>query len=73
MGELRNAYRILFGKTKRKISRGRHGRRLNFDIKIDLKDTKEGCELDSSGSGYQQVLGSYFLFILGLFEEEYNC
>jgi hypothetical protein len=41
MGEIRNAYRILFAKTEGERSRGRHRRRLNFHAKMDFKDKRE--------------------------------
>jgi hypothetical protein len=38
MGEMRNAYKILFGKPEGKRPRGRIKRRLEDNIKVDLRE-----------------------------------
>jgi hypothetical protein len=58
MGELRNAYELLVGKPEEKRPLGRSRHRCE-DIRMDLKEIGlEGVELDSAGSGYEQVTGS---------------
>jgi hypothetical protein len=51
MGEKRNAYRVLMGKLEGKISLGRPIRRWENNIKIDFREIRLGCRMDSSGSG----------------------
>jgi hypothetical protein len=51
MGEKRNPYRFLVGKSEVKRLLGRPRRRWEDNIKIDLKEIGWGYGLDSSGSG----------------------
>jgi hypothetical protein len=43
MGEMRNMYKILVGKPERKRPLGRHRRRWEGNIKIDLRKTGVVC------------------------------
>jgi hypothetical protein len=58
MGEVRGAYNILVGKPEGRRPPGRPRRRMEGNIKMDLRETVWGCVLDSFGSGYGQVAGS---------------
>jgi hypothetical protein len=40
MGEVRNAYKILGGKSEEKRPLGRRGRTLEDNIRMDLRDTE---------------------------------
>jgi hypothetical protein len=48
---MRNAHRILIGKTEGKRPLGKPRHRLEDNIKMDFKENVGGCRLDSSGSG----------------------
>jgi hypothetical protein len=37
MGEMRGAYRVLVGKSEGKRPLGRHGRRWEYNIKMDIQ------------------------------------
>jgi hypothetical protein len=51
MGEGRNVYRVLVGKTKEKRPLGRPRRRWEDGIKMDLREIGWGGGVDSAGSG----------------------
>jgi hypothetical protein len=52
MGEKRNVYRLLVGKSEGKRPQGRPRRKWINNIKLDLlRDMIECCGLDWSGSG----------------------
>jgi hypothetical protein len=51
MGEGRNVYRVLVGKSKRKTPLERPRRRWEDGIKMDLREIGWGCGVDSAGSG----------------------
>jgi hypothetical protein len=60
MGEMRNAYNNLVGKPERKRPLGRHRRRWEGNIIMDLKRYKVGsCGLDASGSRQGPIVGSF--------------
>jgi hypothetical protein len=50
-GEIRNAFKILVGKTEGKTLLKRPKRRWEDNIKIYLRNRVGVCALDSSGSG----------------------
>jgi len=58
MEDVRNACKILIGKSekKRPLGRPRHGWKGN--IRMDLRETVGGCELDSSSLGKGTVVSS---------------
>jgi hypothetical protein len=59
MGNMRNTYKYFVGKTERKRVLGRNRRRREDNIKMDLIYIgRNGCELTSSGSEYEPVVGS---------------
>jgi hypothetical protein len=51
IGGMRNAYKIVVGKPEGKRPLGRPMRRLDDNIKMDLRNRVGGCRLDSSGPG----------------------
>jgi hypothetical protein len=51
MGERRRVYRVLMGKPEGKRPLGRHRRRWEYNIKMDLKEVGLGYGLDRAGSG----------------------
>jgi hypothetical protein len=56
MGEMRNVYKILVGKPEGRRQFGRPRHRWEDNIRMDRV---RSCELDSAGSGYGPVAGSY--------------
>jgi hypothetical protein len=58
-GEIRNAYKIVFGKSEGKSLFGRQRRRSIWEnISMYIKGNRVGgCGLDLSGSGYGPVAG----------------
>jgi hypothetical protein len=50
MGEVGNAYRILFGMPEEKRPLGRPSDRCKNNIEMDLRNTVRGCGLGSFGS-----------------------
>jgi hypothetical protein len=60
MGEMKNAYKILFGKPEEKKPLGRPRHRWKDNIEVDLKEMDVNIiGLNSSGCGYSPVVGSY--------------
>jgi hypothetical protein len=51
IGQGRNVYRVLVGKAEGKRPLGRRRRRREDGIRMDLRETGGGCELDSSSLG----------------------
>jgi len=62
MGKSRGAYRVLVGKRKGKISLGRHRRRWEDDMKVDLKEVGWGgmnwTDLVQSGDRLQALVNA---------------
>jgi len=55
----RGVFRVLMGKPERKRPLGRHRRRWEHNIKMDLQVVGCGGDgLDRAGSGYRQVAGT---------------
>jgi hypothetical protein len=53
---MRNSYKILVGKPEESRPFGRHRRRWDDNIKMNLKGNSVGhCVMDSSGSGKEPV------------------
>jgi hypothetical protein len=52
-----NAYDIFVGKPERKRLLGRPRRRRENNIRIDLREIRWRCELDTSGSGQGPMAG----------------
>ena len=50
-GSRRDVYRVLVGKTEGKKPLGRHKRRWEDNIKMDLQEVRWGYGLDRAGSG----------------------
>jgi hypothetical protein len=57
MGERRDAYWVLVGKSEGRRSLERPRRRWEDNIKMDLREVKWGHGLDRSGLGQGQVAG----------------
>jgi hypothetical protein len=58
MMEGRGVYRVLVGRPERKRALGKHRRRWEDNIKLDLREIGiDGDELDSAGSGQGPVTG----------------
>jgi hypothetical protein len=55
MGEKRPVYRLLVGKPEGQRPLGRPRRKLEDNIKMDLKRNGMGCGLDSSGPGHRAL------------------
>ena len=51
VGKRRGVYRVLVGKTEGKKPLGRHKRRWEDNIKMDLQEVRWGYGLDRAGSG----------------------
>jgi hypothetical protein len=51
MGQGRKVYKVLLGKPEGKRPLGRPRRRREDGIRMDLRETGGGCELDSASSG----------------------
>jgi hypothetical protein len=51
MGQGRKMYKVLVGKPEGKKPLGRSRRRRKDGIRMDLRETGGGCELDSTSSG----------------------
>jgi hypothetical protein len=58
VGEMRNEYKILAGKSEGMKALGRSGPRWRDNIKIDQKKYVGVCVLDSCGSGYEEMVSS---------------
>jgi hypothetical protein len=60
MGDMRNAYKIFFGNPERRIPLGIPRRRLEDNIRMDLRKIgwEVDCGLDSSNSGQGPIAGS---------------
>jgi hypothetical protein len=57
MGEMRNVYKILVGKSERKTPLVRPRHRWEGNIKMHLENRVEGCGLNSVGSGQGLLVG----------------
>jgi hypothetical protein len=58
MGEGKGVYRVLVGKPEGKRPLGRPRRRLEDNIKLDLREIGiDGGQLDSAGSGQGPIAG----------------
>jgi hypothetical protein len=56
--KMRNTYKILVEKPEGKRPLGRPRRRWEDNIKMNLREIRFGCGLDSSGSGREPVVDS---------------
>jgi hypothetical protein len=59
MGERRDVYRVLVGRSEGKRPLGKPRHRWQDDIKMDLQEVGlKGYGLDQAGSGYGQLVGT---------------